>query len=167
MNTFVRLPRESEYLIEIMNSRHLLTFLEHNRYTAEYRSELAERVDALHTLEDIIYIRNTPYLSSILKMIRNDYLSRKDYPFLLKPPANYDVSDQPHENEVSQEVLSEFTPKRRRRLIVVVIGGVSYNELHHLRTIAKELKQKLVIVTTSLLTPQMFIKTLSEIDSVA
>lgn len=166
MNTFVLLPRESEFLIDIMNNRHLLTFLEHNRYTAEYRSELAERVDALHTLEDIIYIRNTPYLSSILKMIRNDYLSRKDYPFLLKPPANYDVSDQPHENEVSQEVLSDFTPKRRRRLIVVVIGGISYNELHHLRTIAKELKQKLVIVTTSLLTPQMFIKTLSEVDRV-
>lgn len=129
----------------------------------EYRQRVAEHVDDLHTLEDIIYIRNTPYISSILKMVHNDYLSRDDFPFLLKPPMNYDVEDLDPEKELSQDVLTDFLPKRRRRLIVMVIGGLTYTELHHLRTVAKELKQKLVIVTTSLITPQSFIKTLSEV----
>ena len=102
-------------------------------------------------------------------MVHHHYLSREEFPFLFKPPLDYDVDDDDmstnKEKTETKEDLSDYTPKRKRRLIVVVVGGITYNELHHLRTIAKEMKQKLVIVTTSILTPQQFIKTIEEIDS--
>ena len=91
-------------------------------------------------------------------------MSREDYPFLLKPPSDYAVMDEKPSHTVDKEVLADFTPKRRRRLILVVIGGLTYTELHHLRTLSKDMKQKLVVVTTSMMNPQSFIKTLSEIS---
>lgn len=133
------------------------------RYSAEYRRCNAEHVDSEHTLEDIVYIRNTPYVASILKMVRDDYLSRDDFPFLLKPPADYSVkSDKPP--PAVEETHTDFTPRRKRRLILVVVGGLTYTELHHLRTLSKALEQQLVIVTTSMLNPQAFVKALSEVS---
>ena len=163
MNMSTPYPLESIHYFSL-SIRRIASVLSLNRYSAEYRRSVADHVDDVHTLEDIIYIRNTPYISSILKMVHNDYLSREDFPFLLKPPVNYDVEDLDPEHEVAHDVLTDFAPKRRRRLIVMVIGGSTYTELHHLRTVAKEMKQKLVIVTTSLITPQTFIKTLSEVE---
>ena len=133
-------------------------------YSSSYREKTAKHLDHSNTLEDLIYIRNTPYISSLLQMIRDGYLSRNDYPFLLKPPMNYDVKDTKPKEVVSEEVRCDFVPKQKRRLIVVIIGGLTFTELHHLRTLAKEMKQKLVLVTTSLVTPQSFIKSLSDID---
>ena len=43
-----------------------------HRYSMEYRRENAEHVDSEHSLEDIVYIRNTPYVASILKMVKED-----------------------------------------------------------------------------------------------
>ena len=134
------------------------------RYSAEYRRGNAEHVDGEHTLEDIVYIRNTPYVASILKMVRDDYLSWDDFPFLLKPPAGYSVVSEKPPSTLEKEALANFTPKRKRRLILVVVGGLTYTELHHLRTLSEALKQQLVIVTTSMLNPQSFVKALSEVS---
>lgn len=144
--------------------RRVIANVVEHRYSMEYRRENAEHVDSEHSLEDIVYIRNTPYVASILKMVKEDYLSREDYPFLLKPPSDYAVMEEKPSHTVDKEVLADFTPKRRRRLILVVIGGLTYTELHHLRTLSKYMKQKLVVVTTSMMNPQSFIKTLSEIS---
>ena len=91
-------------------------------YSSSYREKTAKHLDHSNTLEDLIYIRNTPYISSLLQMIRDGYLSRNDYPFLLKPPMNYDVKDTKPKEVVSEEVRCDFVPKQKRRLIVVIIG---------------------------------------------
>ena len=133
------------------------------RYSAEYRRCNAEHVDSEHTLEDIVYIRNTPYVASILKMVRDNYLPWDDFPFLLKPPADYRVTSEKLP-PVVEEARTDFTPKRKRRLILVVVGGLTYTELHHLRTLSKAMEQQLVIVTTSMLNPQSFVTSLSEVS---
>ena len=138
--------------------------MQHSRYNKTLRSTYAEHVDGQHTLEDIIYIRNTPYIAFVLKMIRDGYLSREDFPFLLKPPRDYDVMDDQPSDSLDPESMSEFTPKRHRRLFLVVIGGISYTELHHIRSLANILRQELVVVSTSLINPHDFIKTISEIE---
>ena len=146
-----------------IHPRHIVVNADGPRYSAEYRRCNAEHVDSEHTLEDIVYIRNTPYVASILKMVRDDYLSRDDFPFLLKPPAGYSVkSDKPP--PAVEETHADFTPRRKRRLILVVVGGLTYTELHHLRTLSKALEQQLVIVTTSMFNPQAFVKALSEVS---
>ena len=133
-------------------------------YSLPYRQRTADHCDAEHSLEDIVYIRNVPYVANVVKMISEDYLSRKQYPFILKPPLDYDVKDVKPENEIQPEMLADFTPKRHRRLILVVVGGLTYTELHHLRSLSKLLKQQLVVVSTSLLNPHSFISSLSEIN---
>ena len=132
-------------------------------YSLSYRERVADHCDAEHSLEDIVYIRNVPYVANVVRMISEDYLSRKQYPFILKPPLDYDIKDVKPENEIQPELLTDFTPKRHRRLILVVVGGLTYTELHHLRSLSKMLKQQLIVVSTSLLDPHSFITSLSEI----
>ena len=139
--------------------------IQNPQYSGIYRQGIAEHCDATHSLEDIVYQRNVPYFASVVKMISEDYLSRDQYPFLLKPPHDYEIKDTKPIEEIDQEILAEFTPNRHRRLILVIVGGLTYTELHHLRSLSKLLKQKLMVVSTSLLSPQSFITALSEIGS--
>ena len=147
-----------------MMNRIIADSLKYQRYNEQLRRDATEQVDENHSLEDIVYIRNTPYVAFVLKMISDGYLSREDFPFLLKPPRSYDVDDSEPEETMDPELLTDFTPKRHRRLFLVIIGGLSYTELHHLRSIAKGMKQQLVIITSSLSNPQSFIQTLSEME---
>lgn len=139
--------------------------LQQQRYNQAFRSQFAEHIDGHHSLEDIIYIRNTPYIATVLKMVCEGYLPSEDFPFLLKPPSGYDVPDCQPPEQPNPESLSDFTPNRHRRLFLVLLGGISYTELHHIRSLSKLIRQELIVVSTSLSNPQDFIKTLSEIDA--
>lgn len=165
MDSYLRVMKTAEWDRNCcMKRRDIAQTMNQNHYNEDVRKENVERVDKNHSLEDIVYIRNTPYVALILKMVMEGYLSRTDYPFILKPPRNYDVLDHPRKAKLDPDTLADYTPNQHRRLFLVVIGGLSYCELHHLRSLSKQMKQTLIVVTTSLSNPQSFVHVLSEIE---
>ena len=94
MDSYLRVMKTAEWDRNCcMKRRDIARTMNQNHYNEDVRKENVERVDKNHSLEDIVYIRNTPYVALILKMVIEGYLSRTDYPFILKPPRNYDVLD--------------------------------------------------------------------------
>ena len=165
MDSYLRVMKTAEWDRNCcIKRRDIARTMNQNHYNEDVRKENVERVDKNHSLEDIVYIRNTPYVALILKMVMEGYLSRTDYPFILKPPRNYDVLDHPRKAKLDPDTLADYTPNQHRRLFLVVIGGLSYCELHHLRSLSKQMKQTLIVVTTSLSNPQSFVHVLSEIE---
>lgn len=127
-------------------------------------------------LEDSAYdvSRYATPLKRAVEDLLSSGLSLKDFPFASAPPVSPHTPSLPSASGKSQvgswgktksegsESPSEV-PAPGRRLIVVVLGGMSYSELRAMHEVGRAYGREIMVGTTSMLTPRGYLVALKQL----
>ena len=97
-------------------------------------------------------------------------LSLGDFPFVAPPESLASARKQQASKPKGAGGAPEGVPATGRRLIVFMLGGLSYSELRSVHEVERATNREVLVGTTNMITPQTFLlalKQMKQLDTVA
>ncbi|CAG0902091.1 unnamed protein product, partial [Darwinula stevensoni] len=130
--------------------------------------EIHQPIRKDRTSEDTyLACRWTPLIKDVMETAIEDKLDKDHYPFLARRQAPEKQSSEVTSARQRSNQKASGSAKRVHRLIVFIVGGVTFSEMRSAYEITKACeKWEVIIGSTQILTPTGFLKNLKEFENV-
>jgi len=105
---------------------------------------------------EIIQSRFEPLLSIHLKKFAKGILSVSEFPYFGKTPSDIDWKY----SRRGKSLRSAKSQKDKKRIIVFVLGGISYSEIRQCYLLSQEFNLDMYIGSSHIMTPKQYVKLL-------